>query len=107
MGTYSERRSSQRYSIERGLRYRMRGARPPLSGTGMTVNMSSNGVLFTTEQPLPLGKPVVLEINWPVLLDESRPLKLVTRGHIIWCDSVTAAMRIEGWEFHTLGASAL
>jgi hypothetical protein len=63
--------------------------------------MSSNGVLFTSDQPLPSGKPVVLEISWPVLLDESRPLKLVTRGRIIRCDSVMAAIRIEGWEFRT------
>jgi len=101
MGTYTERRASQRYSIERSLRYRMRGIRPALAGTGMTVNMSSNGVLFMADQPLPPGKPVVLEINWPVLLNESRPLKLVTRGRIIWCDSISAAMHIEGWEFRT------
>jgi len=83
----------------------MRGVRPPLAGTGVTVNMSSNGVLFTTEQPLPLGKSVVLEINWPVLLDDAKPLKLVTRGHIVWCESTTVAMRIDGWEFRTLGVS--
>jgi Tfp pilus assembly protein PilZ len=75
--------------------------RPALAGTGVTVNMSSNGVLFTADQPLLSGKPVVLEINWPVLLNESRPLKLVTRGRVVWCDSVRTAMRIEGWEFRT------
>jgi len=79
----------------------MRGVRPSLAGSGVTVNMSSSGVLFTADQPLPPGKPVVLEISWPVLLDEARRLKLVTRGHVIWCDSVTAAMHIEGWEFRT------
>ena len=101
MDAHSERRATPRYTIERSLRYRVRGVRPALAGSGVTVNMSSNGVLFTADQPLPPGKPVVLEINWPVLLNESKPLKLVTRGHVIWCDSVTAAMRIEGWEFRT------
>jgi hypothetical protein len=103
MGMNPERRTSQRYSIERNLHYKMRGVRPAVPGAGTTVNMSSNGVLFTTEQALPQGKPVVLEIHWPVLLDESKPLKLVTRGHIVWCDTLTAAMRIEGWEFRTHG----
>ncbi len=101
MDTHPDRRASARYSIERSLRYRMRGAQPPVAGTGMTVNMSSRGVLFTTDQPLPPGKSVVLEINWPVRLGASRPLKLLTRGHIVWCDRATAAMRIEGWEFRT------
>ncbi len=101
MDRHSERRSAPRYSIERSLSYRMRGIRPPVAGTGVTVNISSHGVLFTTDQPLPSGKPVVLEISWPVLLSASRPLKLVTRGQIVWCDRATAAMRIDGWEFRT------
>ena len=69
--------------------------------------MSSGGVLFTTEQVLESGKPVVLEINWPVLLDESRPLKLVARGRIIWSDGAMAAMRIDGHEFRTQGAAGV
>ena len=104
MGVHSERRSSRRYSIERDLQYRMRGVRSALSGAGVTVNMSSNGVLFKTEQALLVGKPIVLEINWPVLLNESRPLKLVAHGRIIWSDTELAAMNIEGWEFRTHNA---
>jgi hypothetical protein len=107
MDVHCERRSSRRYSFERNLQYRMRGVRPALSGAGVTVNMSSNGVLFKPEQALLVGKPVVLEINWPVLLDESRPLKLVARGRIVWSDTEFAAMNIEGWEFRTQGAHAL
>ena len=106
MGAIHERRNSRRYSIERQLHYRVRGIRPVLTGSGTTVNMSSNGVLFKTEQTLQLGKPVVVEINWPVLLNESRPLKLVARGHIVWSDTRLAAMNIEGWEFRTHGATA-
>ncbi len=105
MGLIAERRSARRYTIERNLRYRLRGVRPALAGSGTTINMSSNGVMFTTEQPLPPGKPVILEINWPVLLDDSRPLKLVTRGRVVWCDTTAAAMRIDGWDFRTQGAN--
>jgi len=105
MSVHFERRSSRRYSIERNLQYRMRGVRPALSGTGVTVNMSSNGVLFRAEHPLLIGKPILLEINWPVLLNESRPLKLVARGRVIWSDTLLSAMNIEGWEFHTQGAA--
>ncbi len=101
-----ERRGSKRYAIERHLQYRLRGVRPALTGSGTTINMSSNGVLFKTQHQLVLGKPVVVEINWPVLLNDTRPLKLVARGRVIWCDSTVAAMKIEGWEFRTLAVGA-
>ena len=81
----------------------MRGVRPALSGSGMTVNMSSNGVLFRAEGALLAGKPIILEINWPVLLNESRPLKLVARGRVVWSETELAAMKIDGWEFRTQG----
>jgi hypothetical protein len=105
MTAFSERRSSRRYDIQRHLYYRVRGVRPPITGQGTTVNMSSNGVLFRSEQPLALGKPVVVEIAWPVLLNNSRPLKLVARGRIVWSEMELAAMNIEGWEFRTQGAN--
>ena len=107
MEAQTERRSARRYSLERHLEYRMRGVRPALSGFGMTVNMSSNGVLFRTEGTLLAGKPIVLEINWPVLLNESRPLKLVARGRLVWSETELSAMKIDGWEFRTQGNNHL
>ena len=69
--------------------------------------MSSGGVLFTTDQLLRKGCAVTLEIKWPVLLDDARPLKLVTRGDIVWCGEGRAAMHIQKWEFHTLSATGV
>lgn len=83
----------------------MRGVKPELKGSGVTVNMSSRGVLFRPETPLEHGKPVILEISWPVLLNDSRQLKLVARGHIVWSDTDLAAMKIETWEFRTTPSS--
>ena len=102
-----ERRSGRRYAIDRQVRYQIRGVRPALAGSGRSLNMSSGGVLFTTEHPLESGKLAVIEINWPVLLDHAKPLKLVTRGHIVWSDSAMAAMRIDAWEFRTQGSAGL
>ena len=101
MTTVQERRQSTRFPIEQDVRYRLKGHRPPVIGEGRTVNLSSRGVLFTTDRVLAKGSPVQMEINWPVLLDDSRPLKLIARGPIIWCDGEKAAMKFEGWEFHT------
>ena len=107
MSMAEERRASQRFPIERHVRFKVRGVQPALAGTGTTVNMSSRGVLFTTDQHLRKGCPVMLEIKWPVLLDDTRPLKLVTRGAIVWCGEGRAAMHIQKWEFHTQSANAM
>ena len=101
MTTVQERRQSTRFPIEQDVRYRLKGHRPPVIGEGRTINLSSGGVLFTTDRILAKGSPVQMEINWPVLLDDSRPLNLVARGPIIWCDGEKAAMKFEGWEFYT------
>ena len=107
MSTAEERRASRRFPIERHVRFKMRGVQPALAGTGSTLNMSSGGVLFTTDQHLRKGCPVMLEIKWPVLLDDVRPLKLVTRGAIVWCGEGRAAMHIQKWEFHTQSADGM
>jgi hypothetical protein len=105
MSTAEERRASRRFPIEQHVRFKVRGAQPALAGTGSTVNMSSGGVLFTTDQHLRKGHAVMLEIRWPVLLDDARPLKLVARGPIVWCGEGKAAMHIQKWEFHTQSAN--
>jgi PilZ domain len=102
MTTAQERRLSRRFPLERRVQYRVRGERPALAGEGRTLNISSKGVLFTIDQTLAKGCAVQVEISWPVLLEDARPIKLVARGPIVWCDGDRAAMKIEGWEFHTL-----
>ena len=101
MATEAERRLTRRYPIAHEVRYSVRNAPTGLVGTGTTVNMSSRGVLFTTHQPLPAGSPLTLEVKWPVLLDNAKALKLVTRGKVVWCDSLRAAVEFDEWEFHT------
>ncbi len=84
----------------------MRGVRPALTGAGVTINMSSNGVLFRVEQPLLVGKPIHVEVSWPVPLNDTRPLKFVARGRVVRSDARFAAMRIDSWEFRTQGTAA-
>jgi hypothetical protein len=97
----SERRQSQRFPMERQLEFKSRRSRCGLVGSGTTVNISRRGVLFTTDQPLPEGAPITLEVGWPVLLDDAIPLKLVTSGRVVWCENSHAAVRFTKWEFRT------
>ena len=96
-----ERRQSQRFPMERQLEFKSRRSRSALIGFGTTVNMSRRGVLFTTDQTLPEGEPVTLEVGWPVLLNAAIPLKLVTRGRVVWCENSHTAVRFDKWEFRT------
>ena len=78
-----------------------------VSGWGELVNISSGGALFTTERELPLGKPIELCVNWPVLLLEEVPLKLAIKGWIIRVEPDRAAVKIGRYEFRTSGSAFL
>jgi hypothetical protein len=73
----------------------------PAIGTGKTLNIGSGGVLFTTEDELPLGRTVELSVNWPARLDGTCPLKFVAVGRVVRTEAVIAAVRIERYEFRT------
>jgi len=73
----------------------------PVSGAGKTLNIASGGVLFTTEDALPLGRTVELSVNWPAKLDGACPLKFVAIGRVVRADARIAAVRIERYEFRT------
>src|SRR2546423_4367763 len=64
-------------------------------GTGKTVNVSSRGVLFTTESALRRGSHVELAIYWPAQLNGVLPLKLVVLGRVVRAVGSQAAISIE------------
>jgi hypothetical protein len=103
-----DRRGADRFPIERDIRYRVitkRGVSE--EGFGKTINISSNGVLFTTDRVLSPGKRVELSISWPAQLDQKCPLKLVARGRIARQEQGKAAAEIIQYEFRTQGSRGL
>ena len=98
----TDRRSSDRFSIEREVRYKVLNKKNgEESGTGKTVNMSSTGVLFTTDQMLLPGRRVEVSISWPAQLNAKCALRLVARGRVVRFDDGKAAMEIQQYEFKT------
>jgi len=80
----SERRAADRFPIERDVKYRILSKRNgDESGAGKTVNLSSNGVLFTTDSILLPGRRVEVAISWPAQLNSTVSLKLVARGRVV------------------------
>ena len=98
----ADRRHSVRFPIEREVRFRILSKRNPEgNGDGKTVNISSSGVLFTSEQVLLPGRRLELSISWPAQLNNKCALKLVARGRIVRFEEGRAAMEIQQYEFRT------
>lgn len=103
---HGERRGSSRFPIERAVRYKVisrRNASEP--GRGQTVNMSSTGILFTTDQELLPGRRIEISISWPAQLNDSCPLKLVAKGRVVRTEPGEAALEIQQYEFRTVGSN--
>src|SRR5688572_2003347 len=76
-----ERRQKRRFRIEQEVKYKMLyGQRIAETGAGKTANISSGGVWFTTENVLTAGMPIEISMSWPVLLNDSCPMKLMIYG---------------------------
>ena len=99
-----DRRSSTRFPLQREVRHQGIGGGGSVSGSGETVNVSSRGVLFTTNEELRRGQWVELSISWPAQLDSQIGLQLVARGPVVRTEVGRVAMAIHQHEFRTQGA---
>jgi hypothetical protein len=101
-----ERRVKRRFPIEQDVRYKMLyGQRIAETGSGKTMNISSGGIWFSTQTMLASGMPIELSLTWPVLLNDSCPMKLMIYGCVVRSNDRGAAVAIERYEFRTQGRS--
>jgi len=102
-----ERRGAARFPIEEEVRYKILNRSSASIGSGKTINMSSAGVLFTTEHFLSAGERLELSVNWPAQLDHKCALKLVATGRVVRSADGLAAIVIDRYEFRTQGSHGL
>lgn len=96
-----ERRNSNRYLVEQALAYRsLSKDGPELSGSGVTINISSRGLLFKAEAPIPLGRVLRVAVIWPDPAD-GPPLQLVMEGKVVRCHGQEVALAVQKKEFRT------
>jgi hypothetical protein len=95
-----EGRAKKRFRIALPVTYKVVKGKGE-AGRGCTLNMSSAGVLFTTQAPLPPGIQVELSLPWPARLDETVPMKLVIEATVVRASTNDAAARIRSYEFRT------
>ncbi len=94
-----ERRSRLRFRIEQEVEYRVSGS--TAAGKGRTVNISSSGVLMTTETAMLPHCLVQLSIDWPAALNQTCPMQLVIIGPVVRSEAGTTAISIISYEFRT------
>jgi hypothetical protein len=105
-GGTPERRGTSRFPLREEVRYKLLNSKAvKVTGAGQTLNIGSGGILFTTEERLPVGRMVELSVNWPARLGGTCPLKFVAVGRIVRSEADRAAVRIERYEFKTRGSA--
>lgn len=102
-----ERRTRARYPVQLPARYRGVNRGKRIEGVGLTVNISSRGLLITCQHQLQLGTRLEVLINWPSLLESTIPLQLVATGRVIRSEGSSVALEFGQYEFRTMKTKPL
>jgi hypothetical protein len=107
-GGMTDRRGSSRFPLREEVTYKVLNTRAvKITGTGKTLNIGSGGILFSTEEKLPMGRTVELSVSWPARLGGTCPLKFVAVGRVVRSELDKAVVRIQRYEFKTRGTPGL
>jgi hypothetical protein len=98
-----ERRWKRRYPIQLAIGYKLLSTRLSLHGIGTTIDFSSTGIAFATEDSLPVGRQVEISVDWPAKIDGHCALRLVAVCNVVRSGNGRVAVRICGHEFKTRG----
>jgi len=95
------RRYKLRFPFVAILAYTYHTSRELRRGTGVTVNISRNGLLFRADQQLAVGRPIHLSLGWPVKLEEKVGLNLIMHGRVVRTQDNYVAVEFRRYEFRT------
>ena len=103
-----DRRAKRRYPLDLPVQYKiMKNYLVIGTGTGTTLDMSSNGISFASAEPVKAGSYLEMSVSWPVLLNEACPLKLVVFGKVVRSGGQVVAVRMDRHEFRTQSTRAI
>jgi hypothetical protein len=101
-----ERRSHRRYAIVAELQYRvMQRSRVMEEGSGHTVDISSDGVLFEALVALPPGLAIEVSIIWPAGGTKTKRLELHAQGYTVRAQRNCTAVHLSHYAFRELPIS--
>jgi PilZ domain len=102
----TECRSRPRYKLDLELQFSyQRGART-YHGTGRTKDFSDKGICFESDQELPGGVHLELCINWPISIQDSRPLEMIVHGAVVRTQRSFVVLRLDQFEFRMRGETS-
>jgi len=96
----ADRRTRSRFPLRLAVSYRRIGS-PVKWVSSESLNISSTGLLFTTNETVLPGQGIEAFIAWPVCLDNRVALKLVIKGCIVRNVGDQSAVCFERYEFKT------
>src|SRR5579872_4308400 len=98
----TDRRKKFRFPIRREMRYKLLAEGTIVdSGVGQTINMGSGGIAFSTDHELKPGTFIELSISWPVLLDNTCPMRMIVFGRVLRSEEHRTVCTIDKHEFRT------
>jgi hypothetical protein len=103
-----DRRTTSRFPLRENIRYRVVQSKScKISGSGVTLNIGSGGILFTTQDRLLVGHRLEISVDWPARLGGTCPLQFVAMGQVVRSEPGQVAVKIERYEFKTRSAGSL
>ena len=101
-GSMSSSNGRANYPIELPIRYELiNGAGG--TGIGTTIWMGSRGVVFMSDQRLPVSTRVRLTLPWPAPLPDGTELNLWIVGTVVREDARLIEVEISHYDFRTRG----
>ncbi len=97
-----ERRAKARFPLQQDVRYKvLEDNRIVGAGMGKTVDISSSGLALSIDQQVTPGAFMELSISWPVLLDNSTPMRLIVFGRVMPARAGKTVCTVDKYEFRT------
>lgn len=93
-----EQRKSRRFELRFPVEL-VRAGVSPLGKAGETRNMSSTGVLITTDAAVPVGATIEYLITLPVLSEGDQSVRLRCVGKVVRQEISASAATLERYEF--------
>jgi hypothetical protein len=101
----ADRRRNPRYGVRLTVHYHVsQKGTIARSGSGFTLNMSTNGMSFRCRKELPVGAHVEMVIDWPVKNADAYPVDLLVTGFIVRSDNHHTAIRMTSRKFRVTEA---
>ena len=95
----AERRAHARYPVKLSLRFLSRtGNLVSVSGEGVSINLSSAGLLFRSLKRLRDGEKVVAALQWPPVPD-GKPMVLLLHGQVVWTKGSQVGVSVSHYGF--------